>query len=149
MAQRGDGPILIRGLPLFQVLPDALDQQAGHGVHGSRDVRVEHVPAEMLGLLPGRGLLQETVRGRTRRRRRISGNPSFSIEFLVNSRVDSPARPRIALGVRKKKMPPAKQLPPPLLENPVSNRRPHKHDFEEHKFHLVPHDRREKIQTEK
>lgn len=46
-----------------QVLLDAFDQQRRDGVHGSGDVRLEHVPREVLGLLPRRRLLQEAVRG--------------------------------------------------------------------------------------
>lgn len=54
-----------------QVFPDAPDQQTGHGVHRPGNVRVEHVPATVLGLFPRGRLFPQTVRrgtGRWRRR---------------------------------------------------------------------------------
>ena len=62
----------------FQVFPDASHQQRRDGVHGAGDVRVEHVPAALLGLLPRGRLLQEAVRGGTVGRRRRIGR-SFKL----------------------------------------------------------------------
>jgi len=53
--------IVDTGDTMLQVFPDAPDQQAGHGVHGPGDVRLGAVPAALLGLLPRRRLLPQTV----------------------------------------------------------------------------------------
>merc|ERR1712062_620348 len=50
-------------LPL---LPDVPHQQGRERLHRAGDVRVEHVPGEVLGLLPCRRLFQEAVRERAR-----------------------------------------------------------------------------------
>ena len=52
---------------IVQVLLDVPHQQGRDGVHRSGDLRVGHVPEEVLGLLPCRRLLQEAVRERARR----------------------------------------------------------------------------------
>jgi hypothetical protein len=69
-----------------QVLLDAFDQQTGHGVHGSRDLCMEHVPATLLGLLPSRRLLPQTIRSgigwRREREERIKTLPRFLSPFL-------------------------------------------------------------------
>lgn len=54
----------------LQVFPNAFDQQTGHRIYRSRNVRVEHVPATVLGLLPSGRLFPQTVRRGARRRRR-------------------------------------------------------------------------------
>lgn len=47
---------------MLQVFPDAPYQQTRHGIHRSGDLRLEHVPATLLGLFPCGRLLQEAKR---------------------------------------------------------------------------------------